>query len=109
MQNRPTENQLRINELVRIIDELSTELSDRLQLEDNDQGRDNEDIRREIRIGDFVEITNNYRDQLGEQGTVTRVTDKQVSIRLNSTGRTIKKKKTNVKIVPSDTDNTTEQ
>ena len=109
MQNRPTENQLRINELARIIDELSTELSDRLQLEDNDQGRDNEDIRREIRIGDFVEITNNYRDQLGEQGTVTRVTDKQVSIRLNSTGRTIKKKKTNVKIVPSDTDNTTEQ
>ena len=109
MQNRPTENQLRINELARIIDELSTELSDRLQLEDNDQGRDNEDIRREIRIGDIVEVTNNYRDQLGEQGTVTRVTDKQVSIRLNSTGRTIKKKKTNVKIVPSDTDNTTEQ
>ena len=109
MQNRPTENQLRINELARIIDELSTELSERLQLEDNDQGREIEEIRREIRTGDTVEITNNYRDQLGKQGTVTRVTDKQVSIRLTSTGRTIKKKKTNVKIVPSETDNTTQQ
>ena len=108
MQNRPTENQLRINEIARLIDELSTELSDRLNIEDHYEGTDIQEIRREIKIGDLVEITNNYRDQLGEQGTITRITDKQVSIRLESTGRIIKKKKTNVKIIPSNT-NTTEQ
>jgi hypothetical protein len=106
MQNRPSENQLRINEIARLIDELSTELSDRLAIEDNLEGTNTTDIRREIRIGDRVEITNNYRDQLGEQGTIVRITDKQVSIRLDSTGRTIKKKKTNVKIIPPAIDNT---
>jgi preprotein translocase subunit YajC len=109
MQNRITENQARINELARVIDELSTELSELLQIEDNNQGRNIEDIRREIRVGDTVEITNNYRSQLGEQGTVTRVTDKQVTVRLDSTGRTIRKKKTNVRIVPSNEDRATEQ
>ena len=93
MQNRPTENQLRINEIARIIDELSAELSNLLNIEDNNQGFDTQEIRREIRIGDTVEITNNYRDQLGEQGVITRVTEKQVSLRLESTGRIIKKKK----------------
>jgi transcription elongation factor len=109
MQNRLTENQARINELARVIDELSTELSELLQIEDNNQGRNIEHIRREIQVGDTVEITNNYRDQLGEQGVVTRVTEKQVNIRLNSTGRTIRKKKSNVRIVPSDNDRTAEQ
>jgi preprotein translocase subunit YajC len=106
MQNRPTENQLRINEIARIIDELSAELSQLLTIEDNNQGINNQEIRREIRIGDRVEITNNYRDQLGQQGTVTRVTEKQVSLRLDSTGRIIKKKKSNVTIVPSVIDST---
>jgi preprotein translocase subunit YajC len=109
MQNRITENQARINELARVIDELSTELSELLQIEDNNLGRDIEEIRREIRVGDTVEVTNNYRNQLGEQGTVTRVTDKQVTVRLDSTGRTIRKKKTNVRIVPSNEDRVTEQ
>ena len=108
MQNRPTENQLRINEIARIIDELSAELSDRLNLEDNNQGITTEEIRREIRIGDIVEITNNYCAQLGKQGTVTAITAKQVTIRLDSSGRTIRKKKTNVKIIPPTIDNTTQ-
>ena len=106
MQNRPTENQLRINEIARIIDELSAELSQLLNIKDDIQGTAIQEIRREIRVGDRVEITNNYRDQLGQQGTVTRVTDKQVSVRLQSTGRTIKKKKSNVTIVPSTIDST---
>jgi hypothetical protein len=108
MQNRPTENQIRINEIARIIDELSAELSERLNIEENNQGIVTEEVRREIRLGDIVEITNNYRSQLGEQGTVTAITAKQVSIRLSSTGRIIRKKKTNVKIVPSALDNTTQ-
>jgi transcription elongation factor len=99
MQNRPTENQLRINEIAKIIDELSAELSERLNIEDNNQGIAIEEVRREIRVGDTVEITNNYRAQLGEQGVVTGITAKQVTIRLNSTGRSVCKKKTNVKIV----------
>jgi preprotein translocase subunit YajC len=106
MQNRPTENQLRINEIARIIDELSAELSQLLTIEDNIQGTDNQEIRREIRVGDRVEITNNYRDQLGQQGIVTRITEKQVTLRLDSTGRSIKKKKSNVTIVPSTIDST---
>jgi DNA-directed RNA polymerase beta' subunit len=106
MQNRPTENQIRINEIARIIDELSAELSNLLTIEENNQGRDNQDIRREIQIGDTVEITNNYREQLGERGIVTKVTEKQVSLRLESTGRIIRKKKSNVRIVPPDIDTT---
>ena len=93
MQNRAIENQIRINEIARLIEELSTELTVRLNIEEDNQGVINTDIRREIILGDTVEITNNYRDQLGQQGVVVKITNKQVSIRLASTGRIIKKKK----------------
>jgi ribosomal protein L29 len=101
MQNRQTENQIRISELARQIDELSTELANLIIIEESQQGQDISEIRREIIVGDTVEITNDYRDQLGERGIVTKVTTKQVTIRLDSTGRNIRKKKTNVKLVPS--------
>ena len=106
MQNWPTKNQLWINKIARIINKLSAELSQLLNIEDNIQGTDTQEIRREIRVGDHVEITNNYHNQLGQQGIVTRVTDKQVSLQLESTGRTIKKKKSNIMIVPSIIDST---
>ena len=83
MQNKPTENQLRINEIARLIDELSTELSNRLKIEDNYEGTDIQEIRREIRVSDLVEITNNYHDQLGKQGTVTRITDNRYRLDWN--------------------------
>jgi hypothetical protein len=106
MQNRPSENQSRISELAKQIDELSTELAALLIIEQADQGRDIADIRREIQIGDIVEITNAYRDQQGKQGTVVKITSKQVSIQLLESGRIVKKKKSNVKIIPSSDENT---
>ena len=106
MQNRPTENQARINELARLIDELSTELSERLNIEEDTTQDNNREVRREIIIGDIVEITNSYRNQLGERGTVTRITRSQVLIDLHSTGRNIRKSKRNVRIVSSQSSNT---
>ena len=106
MQNRQTENQIRISELAKQIDELSTELANLIIIQEAQQGQDVLEIRREILVGDIVEITNQYRDQLGQQGIVTKITSKQLTVRLYSTGRTIKKKKTNVKLVPSTDQNT---
>ena len=110
MQNRRTENQIRITEIARLIDELSAELSQRLILED--QTEENPtivDTRPEIIVGDTVEITNDYRNQQGERGTVTRVTRAQVTLTLQSTGRTIRKKKSNVRIIIDQTPETQEQ
>lgn len=105
MQNRSADNQARITELARIIEELSTELNQLLSIEDKDTSQvPRTEIPRTItrtnfQIGDIVEITNEYRNQLGERGTVTKVTRTQVAINLHSTGRTIRKKKTNVIII----------
>ena len=100
MQNRRTENQTRISEIARLIDELSAELSNRLAIEEEETNPDTiAEIRREIEVGDTVEITNEYRNQLGEQGIVTRVTRAQVTLTLNSTGRSVRKKKNNVRII----------
>ena len=106
MQNRPTENQSRISEVAKQIDELSTELAALIIIEESNQGQDIADIRREIQVGDIVEITNAYRDQQGQQGTVIKITNKQVSISLLESGRIVKKKKTNVKIIPLTEQNT---
>ena len=101
MQNRSLENQSRITELAKLIDELSAELNQLLSIEDEESPQISSTIipRTEFRVGDVVEITNEYRNQLGERGTITKVTRTQVAINLHSTGRTIRKKKTNVSIV----------
>jgi ABC-type Zn uptake system ZnuABC Zn-binding protein ZnuA len=101
MQNRSTENQARISELARLIEELSSELNQLLTIEDEEVPQTVRNIvtRTNFRVGDTVEITNEYRNQLGERGTVTKVTRTQVAIRLLSSGRTIRKKKTNVTLV----------
>ena len=80
MQNRAMENKLQINKIARLIDELSAKLTERLNIQEDNQGITNTKIQREIREGNTIETTNNYRDQLGQQGVVTRVTNKQVSI-----------------------------
>ena len=101
MQNRSVDSQSRITELARLIDELSAELNQLLSIEDEDSSQITRTIipRTEFRIGDIVEITNEYRNQLGERGTITKVTRTQVAISLHSTGRIIRKKKTNVSII----------
>jgi transcription elongation factor len=111
MQNRRTENEVRITEIARLIDELSTELNQLLLLEDQTQDTTQlVERRREIIVGDTVEITNDYRNQLGERGIVTKVTRAQVTLTLNSTGRSIRKKKTNVRLVlPTEQDLQQEQ
>ena len=110
MQNRRTENEVRISEIARIIDELSAELNQLLLLENQADNNSQIEDRREIIVGDTDEITNEYRNQLGEQGIVTKVTRAQVTLTLNSTGRSIRKKKNNVRIVlPTEQDLQQEQ
>ena len=101
MQNTSVKNQARITELARLIEELSSELNQLLTIQDDESSQAPRitSPRTEFRIGDTVEITNEYRNQLGERGTVTKVTRTQVAINLHSTGRTIRKKKTNVTLV----------
>jgi hypothetical protein len=52
----------------------------------------------EVKVGDYVVITNNYKGMYGERGTVIHTTRTQVSIRLMS-GLIIKRGKKNVKIM----------
>ena len=85
---------------------MSTELAALIIIEESNQGQDIADIQREIQISDIIKITNTYRDQQGQQGTVIKITNKQVSILLLESGRIVKKKKTNVKIILVSEENT---
>ena len=52
---------------------------------------------RSLAVGDRVVVTNNYRGQRGLTGTITRVTARQVHLRLDHQDRVIVKKKENVR------------
>ena len=52
-----------------------------------------------IQVGDSVVITNRYGGLRGQTGRVTRVTQRQVVIRLDSSGRTVTKRKTSVEVI----------
>ena len=104
--NNPVRRQTRrarILEISQEIEDLSTELN--LLIIQEDQDANNElrttepDPQDDFVIGNRVEITNSYKGQRGLQGIVTKVTAKQVSIRIDGQRRTISKKKTNVRLV----------
>jgi NH3-dependent NAD+ synthetase len=52
----------------------------------------------EVKVGDYVAITNNYKGMYGERGTVIQTTRTQVSIRLMS-GLIVNRGKKNVKVM----------
>lgn len=100
-QRRQT-RKLRIREISQNIETLSAQLN-QLIIEDNREDQIVEanppptPVDNEFNIGDRVQITNNYRRQRGLQGTVTHVTQQQVSLRIDGERRVINKKKTNVR------------
>ena len=121
-----SKNQVRIIELSETIEQLSAELSRRLNIEYNSNGISSADRvvspatlpivipqaegaqaeealtgeAREFAVGDLVEITNNYRNLRGQQGHVVKVTRRQVMIKLaNSNNQVVRRNKANVQFI----------
>jgi len=90
------QNQQRILDLAQQIEELSTELKHLLSIEDNSN------LQPEIKVGDTVEIINNYGNLRGQQATVIKVTRVQVALHLSINDKVIYKKKSNVALVLPD-------
>ena len=90
------QNQQRVLDLAQQIEELSTELKHLLSIEDSSN------LQPEIKVGDTVEIINNYGNLRGQQATVIKVTRVQVALRLSINDKIIYKKKSNVALVLPD-------
>jgi hypothetical protein len=95
----------RIQHITQEIDILSAELN-QLVIQDNQENNteqlppvDPTNQQEQLAIGSRVEITNSYKGQRGLQGTVTKITEKQVSLRIDGQRRIINKKKTNVRVL----------
>jgi hypothetical protein len=96
----------RIQHISQEIEELSAELN-QLIIQDNQEERNDPPPQVQVRpnqqeqlaVGNRVEITNNYKGQRGLQGTITGITEKQVSLRIDGQRRVINKKKTNVRLL----------
>ena len=71
-----------------IIDKATTTTQSDKNYEDNDDT---------ITLGNVVEIRNTYTNLQGSRGTVIKVTSQQVTIKLENTNKTVRRKKTNVK------------
>ena len=85
------------------IENLSAELN-QLIIQDNREENNEPRItdleqQEQFEVGNRIEITNSYKGQQGLQGTITKVTLKQVSIRIDGQRRIINKKKTNVRLI----------
>ena len=90
------QNQQRVLDLAQQIEELSTELKHLLSIEDSSN------LQPEIKVGDTVEIINNYGNLRGQQATVIKVTRAQVALRLFINDKVIYKKKSNVALILPD-------
>jgi hypothetical protein len=88
----------RIKEIAQEIEELSEELNTLLKIEENSKTRSqNTNDDHDLVLGNVVEITNTYKNLQGSRGTIVKLTKHQVTIRLENSNETIKRKKTNVK------------
>ena len=91
------QNQQRVLDLAQQIEELSTELKHLLSIEDSSN------LQPEIKVGDTVEIINNYGNLRGQQATGIKVrTRVQVALRLFINDKVIYKKKSNVALILPD-------
>jgi hypothetical protein len=95
MSNRPTgrknsARQARIKYLTQQIASLTKEL-DNLVIEELDQGTTTE-----LQLGDTVIITNNHRGLQGKQAVIVKISNKQVTLRLQG-GEIVQRSKNNVR------------
>jgi hypothetical protein len=105
--NNPTRRQIRkarIQVISQELEDLSSELNRLLTLENQEENTEAntteiDQQEHQFEIGNRIQITNSYKGQQGLLGTVTKVTAKQVSIRIDGQRRTINKKKTNVRLI----------
>ena len=97
--NNASKRNKRIKEIAKEIEELSEELNALLIVEESDNSRTQQQTNttNDIVLGNFVEITNNYKNLQGSRGTIIKVTKHQVTIRLENSNNIIKRKKTNVR------------
>lgn len=106
MQRTRSRNQARIAKIARAIEELSNELNTLLVIEDNVSSSNTQEpnqlanvqsaVPTIFQFGQEVEITNDYNNQLGLKGIITRVTPKQVYIRLFSSNEIVRKSKKSI-------------
>ena len=108
-------NQLRIKEIASLIDQLSTELQQRLNLEfaPSSPGNSSSSYKSiksfifpqkppPFAIGERVVITNNYRNLKGRIGSITRITRTFVFLKLDNSTDIIQKRKQNVERLNDD-------
>jgi hypothetical protein len=111
------DNDIRIIELAEQIERLSIELNRRISIAAEDIQSSNiqaniptatrvtetiiapTETNQQFRIGDTVEITNNYKGNFGKQGKIVKITKTQVAIKFPNSNSRVYKKKTNIKLV----------
>lgn len=93
-------NRERIRQQIQQISQDLAELSQRLEdliIAEEQGNADLQQNEHDLIVGDRVVITNNYRGQRGLTGRITRVTARQVHLRLDGQDRTLIKRKENVR------------
>ena len=101
-------NQQRIKEIVALLDSLSTELSERLAIEDIPKSSPSNSSASyksttsfsfpppAISVGDRVVITNKYRNLKGRTGVIQRITRTFYFLKLDGSDKIVQKLKSNV-------------
>ena len=100
-------NKQRIKEIVALLDSLSTELSERLAIEDQPKSSPSNssasyksttsfNFPPPICVGDRVVITNKYRNLKGRTGVIQRITRTFYFLKLDGTDEIVQKVKSNV-------------
>lgn len=100
MRTDEQEQRERIQQQIQQISQDLAALSQRLEnllIAEQDIGANVNQDEHDLIIGDRVVITNNYRGQRGLVGRITRVTARQVHLRLEGQDRVLIKRKENVR------------
>ena len=90
--------QKKIHKLVEEISTLTIHLDDQIKRLDINRKKSKE---HDFEVGDWVSITNNYRGLFGEEGEIKKVSRGNATVELKKSKKTIQKKKTNLKKIPT--------
>ena len=100
----------RIREISSQINELSEELERLLRIEENNNAQVHRapNARRNLQIGDHIEITNSYIGRFGatrgSRGIITGILRNTIHLRLDSNGEEVTRGRTNVRLVEQQDD-----
>ena len=100
LKNQQNPGQKKIQELGAQISSLSRELEELLRVDDNNDSTSSSTSKsQELQLGDYVEITNNYKGQKGLRGYITAVSQVRVAVSLENDKGIISKAKTSLKLI----------